>query len=125
MDALHGYLPKIGKKTRWESTQRAILNKSWKQHPLKTAAVRPLTSNLINHPNKMIKICREPLEKQGQTHKRRSISYTSTCQCWLTSKDLNQLCVNTGCTLENLPGVMDDREGWQERIGELCAVYTT
>ena len=26
----------------------AVLNKAWKQHPTKTAAVRPLTSHFIN-----------------------------------------------------------------------------
>ena len=25
---------------------------------------------------------------------------------------LQQLCVNTGCSLEDLPGVMDDTDGW-------------
>ena len=28
---------------------------------------------------------------------------------------LYQLCVNTGCNLENLPEVMGDRDGWRER----------
>ena len=28
---------------------------------------------------------------------------------------LQQLCIDTGCCLEKLPGVMDDRDEWRER----------
>ena len=27
-----------------------------------------------------------------------------------------QLCVDTGCSLEDLPRVMDDRGGWRDRV---------
>ena len=30
-----------------------------------------------------------------------------------------QLCTDTGCSLEDLPGAMDDREGWWERVSEI------
>ena len=33
---------------------------------------------------------------------------------------IQQLCAATGCSLEDLLGVMDDREGWQERVREIC-----
>ena len=29
--------------------------------------------------------------------------------------NLHQLCVDTGCSLEDLPAAMDDRDGWRER----------
>ena len=32
-----------------------------------------------------------------------------------------QLCANTGCSLEDLLEVMDDREGWQEKVREIRA----
>ena len=38
---------------------------------------------------------------------------------------LNQLCVDTGCSLDDLPGVIDDRNQWQEIIRELHTVSTT
>ena len=47
-------------------------------------------------------------------------SYTWTCQCWLTNKDLHQFCVDTGYSIEDLPIVMNDRDRWQERVKELC-----
>ena len=29
---------------------------------------------------------------------------------------LQQLCTDTGCSTENLPRVMDDRDEWRERV---------
>ena len=37
---------------------------------------------------------------------------------------LKQLCTDTGCSLEDLPEVMDDRGGWQERFREICVSRT-
>ena len=42
---------------------QAILNKSWRQTPHKTAAVRQPSSHLTNHPIKMKQACRTLLEK--------------------------------------------------------------
>ena len=42
--------------------------------------------------------------------------FTWTCQSWLTNKNLP---VDTGCNLEDLLGAMDNRYGWQERVGEI------
>ena len=32
---------------------------------------------------------------------------------------LQQLCTDTRCSLEYLPGAMDDRDGWQEKVKEI------
>ena len=40
---------------------------------------------------------------------------TKPNQCWLSSKDLHHLYVDTRCPLEDLPGVMDERDGCWER----------
>ena len=32
---------------------------------------------------------------------------------------IQQLCADTGCSLEDLPGAMDDKEGWRERVREI------
>ena len=34
---------------------------------------------------------------------------------------IQQLCADTKCSLEDLPGAMDNREGWQERVREIYA----
>ena len=38
---------------------------------------------------------------------------------------IQQLCVDTGCSLEYLLGAMDDRQGWQERVKEIRTVGVT
>ena len=44
--------------------------------------------------------------------------WTSLHECakarWPAGTYIQQLCANTGCSLKDLPGVMDDREGWWE-----------
>ena len=53
-------------------------------------------------------------------------SYTWTYQYWLPAKIyIFQLCVNTRCSLEDQPGVMDDQDRWQEGVRELCAASLT
>ena len=49
--------------------------------------------------------------KLGQTQKRTMDSFVWTNRCKLTCKDLHQLCADTECSLVNLVGVMDDRDG--------------
>ena len=34
---------------------------------------------------------------------------------------IQQLCVDTGCSQENMPEVMNDREGWRERVRQIRA----
>ena len=98
---------------------RAVLTKSWRQHPTK----QQLYSHLL------------PITKTIQIRRTRHAGH-----CW-KSKDklisdvllwnpahgrvkavrptrtyIQQLCVDTGCSLEDLPGAMDDRDGWRERV---------
>ena len=32
---------------------------------------------------------------------------------------IEQLCADTRCSLEDLPGAMDDRDGWRERVSNI------
>ena len=34
---------------------------------------------------------------------------------------IQQLCADIGCSLEGLPGAMDDRDGWRKRVNEMRA----
>ena len=106
----------------------AILNKSWRQHPTK--------QQLYGH--------LPPIMKTIQVRQTKHVGY-----CW-KSKDvlisdilmwtpsygcakegppartyIQQLCADIGCSLEDLPGAMDDREGWRERVREIYAGGTT
>ena len=38
---------------------------------------------------------------------------------------IQQLCEDTGCSPENLPEAMNDREKWRERVRDICAGGTT
>ena len=48
---------------------RAILNKSWRQHPNKAPTIRPPASHHENYPSLTNQTCRTLLEKQGRAHK--------------------------------------------------------
>ena len=98
---------------------QAILNKSWRQHPTK--------QQLYGH-----------LPSIRKTIKARRTRYVG--HCWRSKDELvsdillctpshgrakagqpartyiQQFCANTGYSLEYLPGAMDDRNGWQERV---------
>ena len=44
---------------------------------------------------------------------------------WPARTYIQQLCADTGCSLEDLPGAKDDRNGWWERVREICAGSAT
>ena len=97
---------------------RAILNNSWRQHPIKQL--------LYDH--------LPPITKTIQIRRTRHAVY-----CWRSRDELisdvllwtsshgrakagppagpyiQQLCADTGCSSEDPPGAMDDREVWRER----------
>ena len=106
---------------------RAILNKSWRQHP-----TRHTYSHLF------------PITKTIQVRRTRHVGH-----CW-RSKDklisdvllwtptygqakagrsawtyIQQLCEDTGCSPEDLPVAMNDREKWRERVRDIRASSTT
>ena len=107
---------------------RAILNKSWRQHPTKT--------QLYGH--------LPPIMKTIQVSRTRH-----TGHCWRSKDELisdvllwtpacgqakarrpartyiQQLCEDTGCSPEDLPEAMNDREKWRERVRDIGASGTT
>ena len=38
---------------------------------------------------------------------------------------IQHLCIDTGCSIEDLQGAMDDRDGWRERVREISAGSVT
>ena len=93
----------------------AIWNKSCKQHPTKQQLYGHLPPILKPHPNRTYKICRTLLEKQGRTRTWLSPIHGPASVGWLARTYSHQLCADTGCRLEDLPGAMDDRDGWRDR----------
>ena len=107
---------------------RAILNKSWRQHPTR--------HQLYGH--------LPPIMKTIQVRRTRHAGH-----CWRSRDELirdvllwtpthgrakagrpartyiQQLCEDTGCCLEDLPRVMNDREEWRERVRDIRATSAT
>ena len=107
---------------------QAILNKSWRQHPMK--------HQLYGH--------LPPITKTIQVRRTRHAGH-----CWRSKDELvcdvllwtptygqakagrpartyiQQLCEDTGCNLEDLPEAMNDREKWREMVRDICAGGTT
>ena len=106
---------------------RAILNKSWQQHPTR--------HQLYGH--------LPPITKTIQVRRTRHAGH-----CWRSWDELirdvllwisthgrakagrsartyiQQLCEDTGCCPEDLPRAMNDREEWRERVRDIRATST-
>ena len=107
---------------------RAILNKSWRQHRTK--------QQLYGHPppiTKTIKVRRA--RHAGHCWKSRG-ELISDVLLWTPSHGraktgqparthIQHFCVDTGCSSEDLPEVMNDREGWRKRVRDIRAGGTT
>ena len=107
---------------------RAILNRSWRQHPTR--------HQLYGH--------LPPITKTIQVRRTRHAGH-----CWRSRDELisdillwtptygrakagrpaqtyiQQLCEDTGCSPEDLPEAMNDRERWRERVWDIRASGTT
>ena len=112
----------------YTSMLRAILNKSWRQHPTK----QPLYGYL-------------PLiTKTIQVRRTRHVGYSwrsrddliSEVLLWTPSNGrakvrrlartyIQQLCVDAGCSPEDPPEAMDEREGWRGRVMDIRADCAT
>ena len=103
---------------------QAILNKSWKQHPTK--------QQLYGHLPPIMKTIQVRRSRHAGHCQRNRDELISDVLLWTPSHRraktgrptrtyIQQLCVNTGRSLEDLPEAMDDREGWRERFRDIRA----
>ena len=100
---------------------RAILNRSWRQHPTK--------QQLYDHLLPITKTIHVRRARHARHCWRSKDELISDILLWTPSMDeqkqdkqLEQtaLC-QAGCNLENLPEAMDDRDMWRERVREIRA----
>ena len=105
-------------------TLRAVLNKSWRQHPTRLQLyghLPPIT--------KTIQVRRTRHAGHCWRSKDELISdvllWTPTYGCARVGRPartyIQQLCEDTGCNPEDLPEAMNDREKWQERVKDIRA----
>ena len=107
---------------------QAILNKSWRQHPTKHQLYGHLPSI-----TKTIQVRRTRHAGHCWRNRDELISdvllWTSSyCQAKAGRPSrtyIQQLCEDTGCSPEDLPGAMNNREVWRERVRDIHAGSTT
>ena len=107
---------------------RAILNKSWRQHP-----TRHQLYGHLPHITKTIQIRRTRHAGHGWRSKGELISdvplWTPACGRAKAGRPartyIQQLCEDTGCSPEDLPEAMNDKEKWRERIRDIRASSTS
>ena len=107
---------------------RAILNKSWQQHPKR--------HQLYGH----LPLVTKTIQVRGARHARHSgrskDELISDVLLWTPAYEqaksgrpagtyIQQLCEDTGWSPEDLPKAMNDRERWRERVRDICASGTT
>ena len=104
---------------------RAILNKSWRQHPTK--------QQLYGHLPPIMKTMKVRQTRHAGHCWRSRDKLVSDVLLWTPSHGrtkaecpvrtyIQQLCADTVCSPEDLPKAMDDRKVWQERV---CADSVT
>ena len=103
---------------------RAILKKSWRQHPTKQqlyGQLPPITKTIEVRQTRHVGHCWRSREE-----------LISDTLLWIPSHGranagrpartyIQQLCADTGCSLEDQPEAMDDWEEWRERVREIRA----
>ena len=104
---------------------RAILNKSWRQHPTRHQLYGHLPSIA-----KTIQVRRTRHARHCWRSKDELISdvlqWTPTANAgWPARTYIQQLCKDTGCSPEDLPEAVNDRKKWRERVRDICASGTT
>ena len=107
---------------------RAILNKSWRKLPTK--------QQLYDHLSPITKTIKARRTRHAGHCWRSRDALISDDILWTSSHGrakagrsarsyLQQLCADTGCSPEDLPEAMDDREGWRERVRDIRADSAT
>ena len=107
---------------------QAILNKSWWQHPTK--------HQLYGHLPPIMKTIQVRQGRHAGHCWRSKDEFISDVLLWtptygrakagrLVRTYIQQICEDTGCSPEDLPEAMNDREKWRERVRDICASGTT
>ena len=107
---------------------QAILNKSWRQHPTR--------HQLYGHLPPIMKTIQVRRTRHAGHCWRRKDELISDVLLWTPACGqteagrpartyIQQLCEDTGCSPEDLPEAMNDREKWQEKVRDIRASGTT
>ena len=107
---------------------RAILNKSWRQHPTRHQLyghLPPITKTIQARRTRHAGHCWRSRDKLISDVLLWTPTYVQAEAGWPARTYIQQLCEDTGCSPEDLPEAMDDREKWRERVRDISATGMT
>ena len=107
---------------------RAILNKSWRQHPTRHQLyghLPPITKSIQVRRARHAGHCWRSKDELISDVLLWTPAYGQAKAGRLARTYIEQLCEDTGCNPEDLPKVVNDREKWQERVRDIRAGGTT
>ena len=103
---------------------RAILNKSWGQHLTKKQLydhLRPITKTILVRRTRHAGNCWRSKDELINDKLMWTPSHGRAKAGRLVRTYILRLCVDTGCSTEDQPDAIDDREGWWERVRDIRA----
>ena len=106
---------------------RAILNKSWRQHYTRHQLyghLPPITKTIQVRRTRHAGHCWRSKDELVSDVLLWTHAYGRAKEGWPARTYIQQLCEDTGCSLEDLPEAMNDREKWWERVRDIRASGT-
>ena len=103
---------------------RAILNKSWRQHPTKQQLyghLPPITTTIQARRTRHAGHCWRSKDELISDVLLWTPAYGQAKAGRPARTYIQQLCEDTGCSPEHLPEAMNDREKWRERVRDIRA----
>ena len=107
---------------------RAILNKSWRQHPTRHQLyghLPPITKTVQARRARHAGHCWRSKDELVSDVLLWTPTYGQAKAGWPARTYMQQLCEDTGCNPEDLPEAMNDCEKWRERVRDILAGGTT
>ena len=107
---------------------RAILNKSWQQHPTRHQLyghLPPITKTIQARRTRHAGHCWRSKDELVNDVPLWTRTYCQSKVGRPAQTYIQQLCDDTECNPEDLPEAMNDRETWRERVRDIRASRTT
>ena len=107
---------------------RVILNKSWRQHPTKQqlyGLLPPITKTIQVRRTRHAGHCWRTRDKLISDRLQWTPSRGRAKAGWSARTYIQQFCEDTGCSPEDLPEVMNNREEWREKVRDIRSSGTT
>ena len=109
---------------KYKRMLRAILNRSWRQHPTKQQLyghLPPITKTIKVRRTRHAGLCWRSRDELISDVPQWTPSHDRAKSGWLARTYIQQLCEDTGCSPEDLPEAINEREGWRETVRNICA----